>query len=884
MCPAKTKAASGPRGASGLFARREARYAIGVDSPASRPSPVGAGPWTSLRVVALLSFVAQLALCQFFSFGEKVPLTIDVNPSNLWRSAWQFPPTGEFVVVNWLGTAALPAPLNPFSLAANLPPWFFFTTYTALMSTCALLTMAAFLRELELSRPAALFGALVYAWQGDILSFVFPGHFGYIATWTFYALAAWGALGAARTGHWAYAVISGVCCGLMVGLQPDRGGMSSLVIATLFLGSAWRAKKAWAGPARHLGLCVAVAFVVALAPLLALFQSYIVGVSMGGKADREQTYGFATQYSLGPEETLTYLVPGFFGWHTNSAAGPYWGRIGQWPDWESKHEGSRNLNLAISTTGTVATALAVFGALLLLCGGRELWPGPSRFDARQLFYGRLLLVIAVVGLVLAWGYHTPLYRLIFTLPLMDKWRDPLKWLQLTSFVAVVLSAFGAQQLVETLRAEPTPERSRLRRGALGCIATLGALLGAAFLASYLFTVDYFPAFQEEGYEPGQIAAIMSLAHFSLGLATVLVAAAGGMLFLLWHPDKLRGWKLENPLLHRLWQAMLVPERLALTLILGLTALSVAQLTWVALQFITAANLADIAGPNPLVETLESQGTATRFSVAVHDPVLNVLLQNQLNSRRVSSLDISAASRIPDALGAFLTALSPDPARLWFLAGVQSRAMPEDEFAAFKSDPRLAAIIAKVDGFTLQMTGSPDLPSHALVHFRDALAKATFVPGAEIIPSATDQLQRMKSPDWNPRQTVLLAAPPPRRQETPPGPSASSSPRVELRAYTTRRIEVAVRAPRAGYLLINDAYDPDWSARVDGRPAPVLRADFIFRAVPVPAGKSTVTLNYAAHYRVAGLAWPAALVNDLSDGAMLAAWLVAGFFLWRRDAR
>ena len=45
---------------------------IPSDSPAAR-----SGPWTSLWVVAALSLFAQLWLCQFFSFGQEVPESLD---------------------------------------------------------------------------------------------------------------------------------------------------------------------------------------------------------------------------------------------------------------------------------------------------------------------------------------------------------------------------------------------------------------------------------------------------------------------------------------------------------------------------------------------------------------------------------------------------------------------------------------------------------------------------------------------------------------------------------------------------------------------------------------------------------------------------------------
>jgi hypothetical protein len=71
-----------------------------------------------------------------------------------------FRPPARFKCLNWLGVAYLPQPLNPFSLAAaHLTPWWFFTAYAPVMATLALLAMAAFLRELELSGPRRFLAA-----------------------------------------------------------------------------------------------------------------------------------------------------------------------------------------------------------------------------------------------------------------------------------------------------------------------------------------------------------------------------------------------------------------------------------------------------------------------------------------------------------------------------------------------------------------------------------------------------------------------------------------------------------------------------------------------------------------------------------------------------
>jgi len=418
-----------------------------MKSPVS--SPASQGRWTSLWVVAALSLLAQLWLCQFFSLGENVPVSIDINPSNLWKFIYHFPPTGTFQVLNWFGVPFLPQPLNPFSLGAHMVPWVFFTSYAPIMATLALLAMAAFLREFECSRPAALFGAVIYAWQGDIIPFIYPGHYPYITTWPFFALAAWGALRSQRTGHWAYAVISGASCGIMMALPTaaDRCAIASLLIAALYLAPILQRPAMALRSIGHLALCGGVAGLVSLAALLSLFQTNVEGVELGSHVDPKETYNFCTQFSLAPAETLTYLIPGFFGWHIHNFDGPYWGWIGEWPDWPKNHQGVRNLNLAISTTGTVATVLALLGICVLL--SRNLI-GPSRMSERQRYYGHVLLIAGAVALVLSWGWHTPFYEILFKLPLMDKWRNPLKWLEITNFALVALSAVGAQHLMASL--------------------------------------------------------------------------------------------------------------------------------------------------------------------------------------------------------------------------------------------------------------------------------------------------------------------------------------------------------------------------------------------------------------------------------------------------
>jgi uncharacterized membrane protein YfhO len=55
--------------------------------------------------------------------------------------------------------------------------------------------------------------------------------------------------------------------------------------------------------------------------------------------------------------------------------------------------------------------------------------------------------------------------------------------------------------------------------------------------------------------------------------------------------------------------------------------------------------------------------------------------------------------------------------------------------------------------------------------------------------------------------------------------------------------VKVSARRPAWLVVTDTFEPSWRASVDGAPAPILRANAMFRAVRVSAGEHEVVFRY-----------------------------------------
>ena len=51
------------------------------------------------------------------------------------------------------------------------------------------------------------------------------------------------------------------------------------------------------------------------------------------------------------------------------------------------------------------------------------------------------------------------------------------------------------------------------------------------------------------------------------------------------------------------------------------------------------------------------------------------------------------------------------------------------------------------------------------------------------------------------------------------------------------------SPGGGWVVLNDLWHPWWFAEVDGKAAELLRANVLFRAVAVPAGRHVVRFTF-----------------------------------------
>ncbi len=97
-----------------------------------------------------------------------------------------------------------------------------------------------------------------------------------------------------------------------------------------------------------------------------------------------------------------------------------------------------------------------------------------------------------------------------------------------------------------------------------------------------------------------------------------------------------------------------------------------------------------------------------------------------------------------------------------------------------------------------------------------------------------------------REALVLA----REAEGVELPAGSHSSRAEVARESPGRIDLRAEGP--GFLLVTEGWDPGWSARVDGAPARLLRANAVHMGVVLEAGTHRVELVHYPRGLTAGL--------------------------------
>lgn len=109
---------------------------------------------------------------------------------------------------------------------------------------------------------------------------------------------------------------------------------------------------------------------------------------------------------------------------------------------------------------------------------------------------------------------------------------------------------------------------------------------------------------------------------------------------------------------------------------------------------------------------------------------------------------------------------------------------------------------------------------------------------EVIQDDKALLKRFYTEDFDFRNILLLEKDPELAQS-----GEQKNGKAEIVSYKPNKVIIAVETDRSALLFLSDSYYPNWKAFVNGKEVEIFRADYAFRAVIVPEGKSTVEFIY-----------------------------------------
>jgi hypothetical protein len=145
--------------------------------------------------------------------------------------------------------------------------------------------------------------------------------------------------------------------------------------------------------------------------------------------------------------------------------------------------------------------------------------------------------------------------------------------------------------------------------------------------------------------------------------------------------------------------------------------------------------------------------------------------------------------------------------------------------------------------------------------RDIAPPASVVGEWTVTPDQEAAVRAAAGPGFDPRTQAILE----RSPGVTPGPVTGTA---SVMRPGPESVRVTVRTGRPSVVVLREAWDRRWTAAVDGRPTPVLRADGFLLAVAVPGGDHTIRLQHDDPALLLGLLWSVAVLTALLAGARM----------------
>ena len=649
----------------------------------------------------------------------------------------------------------------------------------------------------ELNIGAALFGALAFIWWPDLIGKLEAGHNSKVQTIMCIPIVLYLFLRLLKKANLLNFSLFTIALSIAV-----RAGHYQIVfytaMAMAFFGVVHIIKmildKQIGGAAVKTGLVViGLLLGVAMSAFNTIqvreYSKYSIRGGTGEAGSNGLDFNYATQWSLHPGEMYNFIIPRFWGGHSNQrydgdAVPQLKGRTipGYW--------GHMPFTSTTDYLGVVAVFFALLGIVL----------GWRRTETKILF------ALSVFSALMAFGNHfPPLYKLFFNfMPFFNKFRVPVMIVVLIVFANASLAAIGIHELVTRIREKDEKKATKIVLGVFGVFILLGVL--PLLLRNFLS----FARPQEIGAYNDQVLTMLKSARFDLlkGDAVrmlALVAAAFAIVY-----AYLKGW-------------------LGKSLFMG------------ALVILLLVDLLPVDKRYMQQLVPKSQMDAYFIKTKID----NLLLQDKEPHRIFPLGDLSGQahwSYYHQSIEGY------HPAKLRIYQDIREFCLLNGTDSGFGNDaasPINWNIVNMLNAKYLLAQGAINHPgltpiyqdkTQKIVVYKNdaALPRAFCVGRTEVIVDRQARFARLNQAAFRPDSVALL------EKEIPESIAAPKSWSTEITRYEPNAVDVKVTTDAQTLLVLSEIYYPaGWKAYINGDEKEILKVNHILRGVVVPAGTNTV---------------------------------------------
>lgn len=652
-------------------------------------------------------------------------------------------------------------------------------------------------RAVGCSRVASLLGGLIFALSTENASLINAGHVLKIATisfapWAFYAL---------ERGYRTLKPIYFFTAAMILAFQFFNIHWQIAFYTCLSLAVYGIVRSFWLVidrqgnkgrfTARILGLNVITLlfFLSTVAISLAPLASWSKGTNRGSQSGANQGKGGldreeAMSWSMPPEETAAFIVPGMFGFSRQEAGenppnipSYYWGRM------------------------VFTQTLTYMGLLPWL-----LLPLPLLFRRDRVT--QVALIVLVIGILFSMGKYTPFYNLLYDhFPGINRFRVPKMMMFIPVFALGMLAARG----IDILGEDEVLKTSVFRRY-IYFAGALAGMLGVIFVVERfapLFTIDLLlpEIAQPTRYEDGSYLIGQRWQNMvnETALAAVLASVCAAVLYARYR------FKLG-----------------ALAVALILMALYVGDLARVNSKFLFTV-------PVP-GQHAKGKKTAVIDYLLKEPEKYRVLPMDGSDPMQYASNSIAVAftsnpvqqRRWQEILDVFeVKSALPDMLNVKYLiVGARKYEKEKEQYGA-----KYVPVFRSPEGDQLVLEN------------KDVLPKAWLVPSVVVMTDQNQRLAVLGGTMFNPRNLALVEAVPPIRLADPNAPSAVPPGDVKVVSYRDESIDLSAHAASNALLVLGEKYYQGWYAFIDGKRAEIIPVNHVLRGLYLTPGSHKIEFRF-----------------------------------------